>query len=133
MSNTLGIIRSSAAPVKVSGIASNNIPLRDMIVIYEDGEPMTLSGLEFEYTFRACEGATTGKLTCTTDTGDGLIITTATIDGVSTPVLQFDDVDVSDLRGDYIADLLMKDGDGDYTLLAHGVVTFRNEPAIPTI
>lgn len=129
--NTLGVIRSSGAPAKISGIEPNNIPLRTQIAIYEDGEPLDLTDLEFEFSFRACEGTDTGKLVCTTS--GGLTTATVTIGSDSVEVLQFDDVDVTDLCGDYIADFILKDADGKYTQLAHGVVTFRNEPATPTI
>lgn len=122
----------SSALISISGEWSNNIPVRDVIALYEGSTVMDLTGLEFEFQLRADRDQDSADLVCSTD--DGLILTTAeNDDGDDIDVIQFDDVSISSLEGDYFADFIMKDGDGNYTHLAHGVVSIRNDPATPTI
>lgn len=115
----------------ISGEIPNNLVLTDMFSIYEAGSPMSLTGIEFEFQFRSCR-SDTADLVCSTDSG--LTLTTAeNEDGDSVDVVKFNSVNVSSLEGDYIADLIMKDAAGAYTHLAHGTVTFFNDPVTPTI
>lgn len=125
-------VSQSGALMSVSGEWSNALPLREMISIYEAGSPMDLTGLEFEMTLRCDRNSDSADLTVSTDSG--FVVTEVTNDdGNDIEVLKFDDVDLSSLEGDYFADLIMKDGAGDYTHLAHGVISIRNDPVSPTI
>jgi len=124
--------QSSSALIEISGEWSNNIPVRDVIVLYEAGSVMDLDGLEFEFQLRCDRNSDSADLIASTDSG--LVVTTApNDDGDDIAVLQFNDVNISSLEGDYFADFIMKDVSGDYTHLAHGVVSIRNDPATPTI
>lgn len=123
---------TSSALISISGEWSNNIPVRDVIVLYEGGSVMDLTGLEFEFQLRCDRNSDSPDLVASTDSG--LDITTVeNDDGNDIDALQFDDVNISSLDGDYFADFIMKDGSGNYTHLAHGVVSIRNDPATPTI
>lgn len=125
-------VSQSGALMSVSGEWSNALPLREMISIYEAGSPMDLTDLEFEFTLRRSRVDTATCLSATTDSG--LVVATVQNDaGDDVDVLQFDDVDISSLCGDYIADFTMKDASGNYTHLAHGVVSVWNDPVSPTI
>jgi hypothetical protein len=110
---------------------ANNLPLNEMIAAYEAGTPMSLTGLEFEWQFRSCRGDS-AELILTT--GSGLAITTAENEnGDTVDVVKFNNVSLSSLNGDYIVDFIMKDANGEYTLLAHGTATVFNDPVAPTI
>lgn len=122
----------SGALMTMEGTWSNGLPLREMIAIYEGGSPMDLTGIEFELQLRETPDGEGAALTVTTD--DGFTIESITNDDDDEiEVLQFDDVDLTALEGDYYADFIMKDADGNATHLARGIISVRDEPVTISI
>lgn len=117
----------SGALFNISGEVSNNATWDEYIYFIENGVGMVLTGLSFELQFRCDADDTSAELTLSTADGE-LVITNddggnATILRINVPYST-----ISDMDGDYVADLVSKDAASKLTHWAHGLVTFRQNP-----
>ncbi len=124
-----------------SGTTSANIPYRESYFIIDSltGIPMTLTGLTIEVTFRPCGewrddyGWTgynaTSELSLSTADSTLILEDIENEQGVTVSSFRPAAVDVSSLSGDYIMDVVYTDALGVEFHLAHGVVTWRQDPA----
>lgn len=111
----------------LSGSVSNNATWDEYIYFLQSGSGMVLTGISFQLQFRDDPENTSSVLTLSTDGGE-LVITN---DDNSQPTILRINVPyttISGLSGDYVADLVGKDGNDKLTHYAHGVVTFRPNP-----
>lgn len=117
----------SGALFNISGEVSNNSTWDEYIYFFEAGVGMVLTGLSFQLQFRERADATDAFLDLTTAASE-LVITND--DGGNATILRINVpyTTISDLDGDYICDLVGKDGDAKITHWAHGIVTFRQNP-----
>lgn len=118
----------SGAQCEISGTVpiyakwSEDIYMRD-----PDGAPMDLTGLDFYFQFRSDACSTSADVTLSTDAGTLSIEDDA---GSVASILRIsaDAGTFSSYVGDMVADLVCVDQNGDETLYAHGIVSFRNNP-----
>jgi len=116
----------SGALFEISGQVSNGATWAEDIWFTEDGAALDLTGLEFRFQFRCHRHGTTELLLTTTDK---LSIVTDTGSGVDRILrITVQPGALSQMRGDYFADLSSKDGGGDIKHWGHGVISFINDP-----
>jgi hypothetical protein len=125
----------SGALFNLSGEVAINATWAEDIYFTQSGQPMDLTGLAFRMTFRACEQSGRGYpssvspcLTLSTD--DGTLSIVDDDDGYARVLRITKAAGTIGIYGDYICDLSSEDADDVITPWAHGVVTFRNNPAI---
>lgn len=120
-------ISESGALFTLSGAVANNATWDEYIYFMEAGLPSDISGLDWKMTFRRDGRNTSADVTLSTDAGT-LIITQD--DNGNNSVLQVlvPAGQLTNINGDYIADLASEDVNGKVSLWAHGVVTFAPNP-----
>lgn len=117
----------SGALFDLTGDVSNNVTWDEYIYFIEGGVAVDLTGLSFQLQFRADPEATSADLVLSTAGGE-LVITED--DGSVDSILRINVpyTTISDLSGDYVADLVAKDAANKLIHYAHGTVTFRQSP-----
>ncbi len=117
---------NSGARFNVRGFIARNATWSEDIYVFENGTPMTLTGLDWKMTFRKDSEQDNADFTISTD--DGTI--TITTDDDAIPILRIYVLasSLSNMRGDYVADLASRDALEKVILWAHGRVTFTRNP-----
>lgn len=119
--------RATSALFDISGVVSNNATWDEYIYFARSGDGLDLTGLTFQLQLRECPNGTSAVLTLSTTDGQ-LVITDDTDENPTILRINVPYSTISGLRGDYIADLVSKDGDGKLTHWANGIVTFTQAP-----
>lgn len=117
-----------AADNHVTGVVSNGATWYETFQIKDqNGDDVTgLTSDTFQFQLRCSEDDDSADLTLTTADGT---LTVSESSGVTTVTINVPAASLSDMEGDYIADLVSKAAsDSRLTHRAHGVVTFRNDP-----
>lgn len=110
----------------ISGSISNGASWHEDLEISENGTQITDAELlEWRFTFRH-DYQDAPILTLTTT--DNTLTIDQSDDDVTTIQIRVPYTSLSDMEGDYIADLASKDDDDRVIHWCHGQVTFRNEP-----
>lgn len=112
-----------------TGVIPNSLPYRESYYVRDsDGAFMSLSGLTIKIYFRDC---VTGAAVRSLSTADSTITTETLTDdnGNSVPSFRPAAIDVSDMSGDYIGDIIMVDGSSVSHFWASGIITFADHPA----
>lgn len=117
-----------AADNHVTGVVSNGATWYETFQIKDqNGDDVTgLTSDTFQFQLRCSEDDDSADLTLTT--ADGTLAVSES-GGVTTVTINVPAASLSEMDGDYIADLVSKAAsDSRLTHRAHGVVTFRNDP-----
>lgn len=116
----------SSANTIVSGFISTGASWIEDVEMSEDGAAITdADDFTWQFNFRKEYANTSADLALSTTAG-----TLTIVQGSESTTLQIrvDPEDLSNLDGDYLADLVYEDGDGNRIHQAHGTVTFVYEP-----
>lgn len=117
-----------AADNTVSGTISNGATWYETFQIKDqNGDDVTgLTSDTFQFQFRASEELDSADLTLST-TDATLAVSES--GGVTTVTINVPQATISDMEGDYVADLVSKAASNSrLTHRAHGIVSFRNDP-----
>jgi hypothetical protein len=119
---------SHAAQNTVSGLVSNGATWYETIILTdENGDQLVdVDADTWQFQFRCDAGSDSADLTLSTT--DGTLTVT---EGASSTTLLINvpQATISDLEGEYVADLVSKAASGSrLTHRAHGIVTFRSDP-----
>lgn len=116
----------SGALFEISGQVSNGSTWAEDIWFTEDGAAMDLTGLEFRLQLRCCR---TDQIEQTLTTADRLSIVTDSISGIDRILrITVPPSAMTQLSGDYFADLASKDASNEIKHWGHGVISFINDP-----
>jgi hypothetical protein len=127
MAISIGRGRGHGALFDISGFVSNNVTWDEYIYFTSSGSGMELTGLAFELQFRECPDGTSTTLKLTT--ADSQLVITNDTDGDPTILrVNVPYTTISGMKGDYIADLVSKDGDDKLVHWGSGIVTFTKNP-----
>jgi hypothetical protein len=127
MAISIGRGRGHGALFDISGFVSNNVTWDEYIYFTSSGSGMDLTGLAFELQFRECPDGTSTTLKLTT--ADSQLVITNDTDGDPTILrVNVPYTTISGMKGDYIADLVSKDGDDKLVHWGSGIVTFNQSP-----
>lgn len=117
----------SGALFILSGEVANNATWEEDIYFSELGVAMDISGLDWKLTLRQREGDTSADVELST-TNLALSIEDDSNGDPRILRISADIADISDLEGDYVADLASQDVTDKVILWAHGVISFRPNP-----
>lgn len=110
----------------ISGEVSTGATWSEVFILRDqDGNDVTgVEGDDLQFQFRCFEDDTSPSLTLTSDDSE---VTASEGAGVTTVVIYCAQSRLGGMEGDYVADLVSKDGDV-LTHRGHGTVTFRKSP-----
>lgn len=117
-----------AADNHVTGTISNGATWYETFQVKDqNGDDVTgLTSDTFQFQFRCSEDDDNAELTLSTADGT---LSVAEAGGVTTITINVPQATISDMDGDYVADLVSKaSSDSRLTHRAHGIVSFRNDP-----
>jgi hypothetical protein len=127
MAISIGRGRGHGALFDISGFVSNNATWDEYIYFTSSGSGMELTGLAFELQFRECPDGTSTTLKLTT--ADSQLVITNDTDGDPTILrINVPYTTINGMKGDYIADLVSKDGTDKLVHWGSGIVTFTQNP-----
>ena len=117
---------TSGARGTVAGIVSNGATWVEDIQIAENGAPITSADtMTWQFNFRQNDQTLSAALSLSTATGTLTIVQGTT---ETTVQIRVASSLLTNIEGDYIADLASRAVDGTVTHWLHGIVTFIKEP-----
>lgn len=114
----------TAALDKITGTVSVGSHWIETFVI-PDGKITGADTFDWQFNFRSSRDISSNDLSLTTG-GGGLTVSQGS--STTTVGINVAATVISALSGDYFADLIYEDDDGEIIHQAHGKITFRNEP-----
>ena len=118
--------RNGAAHNIISGDVSTGATWSESFVIRDQSgaDIIDIDDHSYQFQFRACDSDTSAELTLTSAASE---VTASESGGVTTIAIACAQSRLTNMRGDYVADLVSKTG-STITHRGHGKVTFTNAP-----
>lgn len=118
----------SGALLVMTGQVSNGSTWAEDIWFTEDGAAMDLTGLDFRLQIRCCR---TNQITLLLTESDLLSVVTDSASGVDRILrITVPPSAMTQLSGDYFADLASKDAASEIKHWAHGIISFIDDPVL---